>query len=197
MPMGVALAVAALRLYPYGGQARIMQYIAPAICLMAGLGLSTLLGWLPRPAGRAAAIRVAALTLAAVGIVSMADDFRHPYRAIYDQQAREFARRFWPEQARGAEVACLQWDFGISMRNAPPARTAIYLCNQQIYSPRQRRGGGPRWTPRDAGTAAPLRGLRRCHSSRVLRRPPGSNRWKRATPSAGGRTSSSRPRAST
>ena len=52
MPMGVALAVAALKLYPYGGQARIMQYIAPAVCLMAGLGLSTLLGWLPgRPAG--------------------------------------------------------------------------------------------------------------------------------------------------
>jgi hypothetical protein len=145
MPLGLALAVAALKLYPYGGEARIMQYIAPAICLMAGLGLSTLLGCLPRPAGRAAAIRGAALALAAVGIVAMADDFRHPYRAIYDQQAREFARRFWSEQARAGEFACLQWDFGISTRNAPPARTAIYLCNQQIYSPRQRRGGGPRW----------------------------------------------------
>jgi hypothetical protein len=146
MPMGLALAVAALKLYPYGGQARIMQYIAPAICLMAGLGLSTLLGCLPRPAGRAAAIGGAAVALAALGIVSMADDLRHPYRAIYDQQTREFARRFWSELARGAEFACLQWDFEISMRNAPPARTAIYLCNQQIYSPRQRRGGGPRWT---------------------------------------------------
>ena len=145
MPMGVALAIAAIRLYPYGGQARIMQYIAPAICLLAGLGLSTLLGWLPRPVGRAAAIRGAALALAVVGIVSMVDDFRHPYRAIYDQQAREFARRFWSEQARAGEVACLQWDFGVSIRNAPAARTAIYLCNQQIYSPRQRRGGGPRW----------------------------------------------------
>jgi len=145
MPMGVALAVAALKLYPYGGQARIMQYIAPAICLMAGLGLSTLLVCLPRPAARTAAIRGAALTLAAVGIIAMADELRHPYRAIYDQQAREFARRFWPELARGAEFACLQWDFGISIRKAPPARTAIYLCNQQIYSPRQRRGGGPRW----------------------------------------------------
>jgi hypothetical protein len=144
-PMGVALAVAALRLYPYGGQARIMQYMAPAICLMAGLGLSTLLGWFIRPTGRAVAIRVAAVALAAAGIVSLADDFRHPYRAIYDHQAREFARRFWPEQARGAEVACLQWDFGISTRHEGLARTAIYLCNQQIYSPRQSRGGGPRW----------------------------------------------------
>ncbi len=145
MPMGVALAVAALRLYPYGGQARIMQYIAPAICLMAGLGLSTLLGRLLRPARRVVAVRVAAVTLGAAGIVALVDDFRHPYRAIYDYQAREFARRFWPEQARGAEVACLQWDFGISTRHEALARRVIYLCNQQIYSPRQRRGGGPRW----------------------------------------------------
>jgi hypothetical protein len=145
MPMGVALAVAAPRLYPYGGQARIMQYIAPTVCLMAGLGLSTLLARVLRPARRAAAIRVAAVTLAAAGIIALADDFRHPYRAIYDYQAREFARRFWPEQARGAEVACLQWDFGIATRHEGLARTAIYLCNQQIYSPRQRRGGGPRW----------------------------------------------------
>ncbi|MGP0064243.1 MAG: glycosyltransferase family 39 protein [Isosphaeraceae bacterium] len=145
MPMGVALAVAAPKLYPYGGQARIMQYIAPAICLMAGLGLSSLLLWFFRPTRRTGAIRVAAVTLAVAGIISLADDFRHPYRAIYDDQAREFARRFWPEQSRDAEVACLQWDFGIATRHEGLARTAIYLCNQQIYSPRQRRGGGPRW----------------------------------------------------
>ena len=116
MPMAVAMAVAAMKLYPYGGQARIMQYIAPTVCLMTGLGLSTLLGWTLRPARRAAAVRVAAVGLAAAGIVALADDFRHPYRAIYDYQAREFARRFWPEQSRNAEVACLQWDFGIATR---------------------------------------------------------------------------------
>jgi len=146
MPMVVALAAAALRLFPYGGEARLMQYVAPAICLMAGLGLSTLLGWFPRPAGRAAAIRVAAITLGVAGVVLLADDFRHPYRTIYDQQVREFARRFWPEQARGAELACLHWDFGINRGHIAYSRTAIYLCNQQIYSPRRRQGGGPRWT---------------------------------------------------
>ena len=72
MPMAVALAAAAFKLYPYGGQARIMQYIAPAVCLMAGLGLSTLLGWLPRAIARAAAMRVAAITLAVAGVVLLA-----------------------------------------------------------------------------------------------------------------------------
>jgi hypothetical protein len=146
MPMGVAMAAAALRLYPYGGEARIMQYVAPAICLMAGLGLSTALGCFSRPPVRAAAVPVAAIALGVAGVVLLADDFRHPYRTIYDQQAREFARRFWPEQARGAELACLQWDFRIKRGNAAYSRTAIYLCNQQIYSPSRRHGGGPRWT---------------------------------------------------
>ncbi len=172
MPMGLALAVAALRLYPYGGQARIMQYIAPAICLMAGLGLSTLLECLPGAAGRAALIRGAALFLAAVGIVSEGDDLRHPYRAIYDQQAREFARRFWSEQARGGEVACLQWDFGISIRHAALARTAIYLCNQQIYSPRQQRGGGPRWI-----LVTPERPLRCVAFDNALIKSPEATAW--------------------
>jgi hypothetical protein len=146
MPMGVAMMAAALRLYPYGGEARIMQYAAPAICLMAGLGLSTVLGCFSRPPVRAKAIRVAAITLGVAGVVLLADDFRHPYRTIYDQQAREFARRFWPEQAQGAELACLQWDFRIKRRHVAYSRTAIYLCNQQIYSPSRRQGGAPRWT---------------------------------------------------
>jgi hypothetical protein len=172
MPFAIALAVAALKLYPYGGQARIMQYIAPAICLMAGLGLSTLLGCLPRLAGRVAAIRTAALILATFGIFSMADDFRHPYRAIYDHQAREFARRFWPDLARGGDFACVQWDFGISTRDAPPARTAIYLCNQQIYSPRQRREIGPR-----RPVVAPERPLRCVMFDDALIKSPQAKAW--------------------
>ena len=144
-PMALALSVAALRLYPYGGQARITQYLAPAICLLAGLGLSTVLGWLPRANARAAAMRVAAITLAAAGVVLLAEDFRHPYRAIYDHQVREFARRFWPEQARGVELACVQWDFEVYCPHAAVARTALYLCNQHIYSPIRGPAGGPRW----------------------------------------------------
>jgi hypothetical protein len=144
-PMAMGLTVAALRLYPYGGQARITQYLAPAICLLAGLGVSTVLGWLPRAIARAAALRVAAVTLAVAGVFLLVGDFRHPYRAIYDHQVREFARRFWPEQAAGAELACLQWDFGIYRRHAAVSRTALYLCNQHIYSPTRRRGAGPRW----------------------------------------------------
>ena len=92
-----------------------------------------------------------------------ADDLRHPYRAIYDHQAREFARRFWPEQAEGAEVACLQWDFGIS--SAACRRCAhgdLPVQSADLFpAPATRRRAA--LEPRDGGTAAPLRGLRRRH----------------------------------
>ena len=172
MPMGVALSAAALKLYPYGGEARIMQYIAPAVCLLTGLASSTLLGLLPRPTARAAAIRVAVITLAVMGIVALVNDFRHPYRSIYDHQAREFARRFWPEQARGAELACVQWDFGICQRGGAVARTAMYLCNQHIYSPNRRRGVGPRWT-----LVAPDRPLRCVAFDDVHLKSPQATSW--------------------
>jgi hypothetical protein len=122
---------------------------------MAGTGLSTVLGLLHRANTRRAALRFAAVALAVMGVVLLEEDLRHPYRAIYDYQAREFARRFWPEQARAADVACLRWDFGIRRPNAAGARLALYLCNQHIYSPSRRRGEGPA----RAGTASnrPLR----------------------------------------
>jgi hypothetical protein len=155
LPMAVALAAAALRLYPYGVQARTMQYLAPAICLLAGLGLSTVLGRLNRPPARAVMVRITVTTLAVVGIATVADGFRHPYRAVYDHQAREFARRFWPQQAQAAELACLQWDFGIRQKRTAVARTALYLCNQHIYSPSRRRRDEPLGT--NVTPARPLR----------------------------------------
>jgi hypothetical protein len=81
-------------------------------------------------------------------------DAAHPYRYLQDQRARQFAQRFWTEQARDAEVACLRWDFKVMDPQSLNAWAASYLCNQWIYSP-MRRAGGPRW---DAVSAShPLR----------------------------------------
>jgi hypothetical protein len=85
------------------------------------------------------------LLLAGFGIASLARDVVRPYRFLYDQQSREFARRFWPDEARTAELACLRGDFGIKDRRSKNLRSALFVCNQWIYSPQRRRGGGPRW----------------------------------------------------
>jgi hypothetical protein len=39
-PFLLTFIAAAMRKYPYGGSARVAQYVAPAVCLLAGLGVS-------------------------------------------------------------------------------------------------------------------------------------------------------------
>jgi hypothetical protein len=43
VPFLLTFVAAAMKAYPYGGSARVAQYLAPAICLLAGLGLSVVL----------------------------------------------------------------------------------------------------------------------------------------------------------
>ena len=59
------------------------------------------------------------------------------------------------------------------------ARTAIYLCNQQIYSPRQRRGGGPRWT-----LVTPERPLRCVAFDDAIIKSPAATAWLESIESA-------------
>ncbi len=142
-PFAFTFVAAALKRYPYGGEARQMQFVAPAICMLTGVGTAALLRAVPRPGLRLALVRVCILLLVVTGADRIRRDLATPYRNLYDHQVRRFARRFWPEQARRAELLCLRWDYGIVDRSAPNLRTAVYLCNQAIYSP-QRRQGGPR-----------------------------------------------------
>jgi hypothetical protein len=149
-PFGMALAAAALKRYPYGGvidgsPARIMQFLAPSICLLAGVGSAGLLACLRAPAFRRRAVRIVLLLLAAIGSVPLAAEAFHPYRAVHAQRAREFARRFWPDVARGAELVCLRWDLGLGPWNSTNLNVAVYLCNQMIYSPVRRPKRQPRW----------------------------------------------------
>jgi hypothetical protein len=144
-PLGVALVAAALRRYPYGNEARQMQFAAPTFCLLAGIGAAWLLDAVPWRRLRFGLSFVALLCLGGFALASLAGDLRHPYRFLYDHQARQFARRFWPAQAHAAELACLRSDFGVAERPLKNFPTAIFLCNQWIYSPQRRRTGGPSW----------------------------------------------------
>jgi hypothetical protein len=160
MPFGLGLVAAALRRYPYGGAAhggstRFMQYLAPSICLLAGLGAATALQRLPGRRRRRRLLRVGLVGLAAVGVVPLLQDLAHPYRSAQARQSRRFARRFWPALARDAEVACLRWDLGVGAWDSIHLDLPVALCNQAICSPPRRRGGGPR-----RGAVTPRRPLR-------------------------------------
>jgi hypothetical protein len=154
-PFALALAASVVRRYPYGGSARQMQFLAPSICILAGLGAAWFLRAFSWPIVRRGVISLVLVLLAGAGLVAMATDLARPYRFLYDQQAREFARQFWPSQAREAELACLRWEFGIVNRRSMNLRTAVFLCNQKIYSPQRRNGNGPRW--QEVSSTRPLR----------------------------------------
>ncbi len=149
-PLLVGMVAAGLRLYPYGGPAphgsaaRIMQYAAPGLCLLIGLGFSKGLDWLRALTKSDRPLRLACFALLVVGVAPLVEGVRHPYRAYQAEAAREFARRFWPEVSRGVEVACLRWDYGVGEWDSVRLGIAVSLCNQAIYSP-SRRAGGPRW----------------------------------------------------
>jgi hypothetical protein len=154
-PFLLTLAAAVLGRYPYGYEARQMQFVAPTICLLAGLGAAVLLRATPRPRLQPWLVGSVVLLLTGTGLDLVRRDVAHPYRFLADHQARAFARRFWPALERDAEVACARQDFQVVNHRSLNLRTALHVCNQRIYSPSRRQGGGPRW---DAVSASrPLR----------------------------------------
>ncbi len=147
-PYVLALAAAAIRRYPFGGvtdgsPARVVQYLVPAICLLAGAGCSVVLERV-RDARRRCRIGLAGLAvLAAIGVAPLAAEARHPYRSYQAQRAREFARRFWPEVSQGGVTpVCLRWDLGLPGWDSVNLNVAVYLCNQAIYAPHRHRWSG-------------------------------------------------------
>jgi len=88
-PLLLTFIAAALHRYPYGSSARFSLHMAPAFCLLAGVGLLTALKrCLPArkvPGG----VRVAALILAAVPVGGIVADVLRPYKFLYDVKNKQ------------------------------------------------------------------------------------------------------------
>lgn len=154
LPFGMGLIAAGLDKYPYGGSARTMQYVAPSVCVLAALGGVRLLGLLKRPMRGAV---IALLGLTAIGVGESVWQVAAPYKTIQDLRARQFARWFWPAMEAHGVAACVKEDLGVVLDplDWQRQRTAVYLCNQRIYSPRHARQARLRWD--EVGPARPLR----------------------------------------
>jgi hypothetical protein len=140
-PFALTFVAAALRRYPYGGEARIAQHLAPMFCLMTGLGGAVVLRALPRPRDASRGLALAVIGLAGLGVGSVVRDRATPYRSDFEHQAREFARWFWIEKGRGAELACSRSEFGVIEPRPLHFTTALYVCYREICRPRPPEGG--------------------------------------------------------
>jgi hypothetical protein len=154
-PPALNMLAALLGRFPYGGHVKFSQYLAPAICMLLGCGgaalaararkeVSPAIG-LPR-FGRGLRIALALLAIIPLGVIVR--DFATPHKSLTDQRYRDFARWFWQSAEFAGEAVCLQTDLGLEF--APGTFhelgwSAMYLCNQRIYSPRHAAGDPPHW----------------------------------------------------
>lgn len=145
-PFALGFVAAAMHRYPYGGSTRVMLYLAPAICLLAGLGAAWLLSLGRKPWFRRGGAVLAVCVLALIGIGQGVTDLVSPYKTIYDERERAFADWLWNDKAHGVEMVCVYRDLGLDFfpLNWEWGHSARYLCNQRIYSPRH---GGPGQQP--------------------------------------------------
>ncbi len=148
-PAVLNMVAALLGRYPYGGHVKFSQFLAPAICLLLGAGGAVLLGMRhgrTAPVRRALAGGLAFCALIALGTI--ARDFSTPYKSRTDPRYRDFARWVGFNMEFAGEAVCLKSDLGEEF--APGTFhdlgwSAMYLCNQRIYSPRHARGEPPRF----------------------------------------------------
>jgi hypothetical protein len=156
-PFALGFVAATLRRYPYGMSNRTMQYLAPAICLLAGLGAASLLALIRAPKHRNRVLVGIILALAGLGLARDAYSLRYPYRLATEERNRAFARWFWDEKSRDAELICGRTDLGFLFHPGQweGDRASTYLCLQKIYSPRHARGEPHR--PEAVSHAHPLR----------------------------------------
>jgi hypothetical protein len=105
-PLVLALVAGALQKYPYGASARTSLYMAPAFCLLAGLGLWQVIAWIARPTfslralsfgqrslwyewGRAPLVRLAASCLLVLCVAGSIYSVRERGQLTPEQRSRD------------------------------------------------------------------------------------------------------------
>jgi hypothetical protein len=133
-PLPATLVAAAMKAYPYGGSARTSLYMAPAFCLLAGLGLCEVLrwsryallpaqkrsrvaGWLVIRVPIRVALQLIAAALASLPIGGMIGDAREPYQS---------------EGTHNSHVAVLD----IARRTRPADQWVVFNATERVdYAP--------------------------------------------------------------
>lgn len=133
--LGLLFVAAVLRCYPYGGNIRLVQFLAPAVCLMAGLGGAVLLERLSTATSRRLAISGVLTGLGIFACGMAADSFARPYRDAEDPLYKELAKSLWADESDYVTV-CAKTDLALDFCDPRGYQYpyAVYRCYQRLYS---------------------------------------------------------------
>lgn len=102
-PAALGFLAACLQKYPYGGTARTMLYLAPAICLLAGLGGWAVIVRVVAAAKRRTVLRIVLLSCLGLIVAKCGLEIAQPYKQYADWQVRETVER-WAVQSAPDDI---------------------------------------------------------------------------------------------
>ncbi len=139
-PVALGLFAAFVHKYPFGTPTRLQLYLAPVFCLLAGMGLGTLLPRIPAPSWRGP-MRVACLLLACIAVATMAKDVLVPQKSSTDEALRDATRLIWaPARFDGPRPLSLREDLGAAFVPEPEgmqSEVTRFLANYHMRVQRE------------------------------------------------------------
>jgi hypothetical protein len=132
LPFVLTLLASTLQRHPYGGHPRVLQHLAPAICLLAGTGLEAIVARFQNPGRRRRLLIASSTVLALLGIVPIASEWSHPFRSDVEQKARDLARQSWSNPP--ALISLRGRIPGAPLISVDPD-VPLMLCNLKIVNP--------------------------------------------------------------
>ena len=106
-PFVLAFGAAILRLYPYGTSARTSLYLAPAICLLVGLGIGRLVDRVLSPVARRRWVAGICTGLTFIGLAGIGRDVWRPYKTWADEMNRAVIYDTIGRTAPEDQIVCL------------------------------------------------------------------------------------------
>ena len=134
-PLALHLIATSLRRYPYAGPVRFTVYMAPLVCLTAGLGGALMATRVAVFMRRGAPVLTVMATLMVIGVGVICRDLAMPHKTEEDMYNRDFARWFWPNKSFDGELVCMKTDLDetFSQETFDSGHSSVFLCNQRIY----------------------------------------------------------------
>jgi hypothetical protein len=133
-PFLMTLGAALLHRYPYGGSARIVQHLAPVVCLLVGMGIDRMIRWRPEPLQQTNGQKYAFAALAVLGLCFAVADGVKPYIENVDPITRDYCRDFWAQNRENTALVVLT-SFDHDRTTGILHREATWRCYQQIFAP--------------------------------------------------------------